>query len=371
VRGSKIVAVAVVVLAVAGAAAYLALPRGGGGSSGGEAVLKVLNYSDYMDPEVIKEFEREYHVKVVYDEYEAAEEAWAKLKAGGAGYDVIITAHSYVGLARQMGLLHPLNKSMLPNLKYLDPRVARHPADPNQDYAVPYMWGTTGIAYLDNCVDSPPQTWREFFNTTYLKPYKGRVSLLSEFSEAIMAAMIALGYDPSVRSNWNDQVMSQVEQLLQQVKPYLVGFYGASQYSSALVSGQLCLAEAWSGDVLFLQQNNSHIQFVNPRDGALYWVDFIVIPRDAKHVKEAHEFINFLLRPDVAARNVKYVWYASGLRKEVLLDWARQHNDTELVEILENPLVYPSSDVKLIPSPVLDEEMSRYVETVRLHVLGG
>jgi len=364
-RRSLILAVLIVFIVLIGGVFY-ALK---GKSS--EKVLKVLNYSDYIDPGVLKEFEKEYHVKVILDTYEAAEEAWPKLKAGGAGYDVIITAHSYVGLARKMGLLHPLNKTLIPNLKNLDPRIAKHPADPNQDYAVPYMWGTTGIAYVKSCVSNPPQTWKQFYNASYLNQYKGKVSLLSEFSETIMTSMISLGYNPSVRDNWNDNVMNQVESLLKEIKPYLVGFYGASQYMQALNSEEICLALAWNGDVLVVQDENPDVEFINPKDGALFWVDFIVIPKNAKHVKEAHEFINFLLRPDIAAKNVEYVLYASGIKKELLENYARDHGDTKLLDILNNPLIYPPKNTKLIPSPVLDEQMSKYVEVVRLHVMGG
>lgn len=365
-KKSALVGAIIVILIIVGIAAYSLYSN-----HKEEKVLRVLNYSEYISPKVLEEFEKEYGIKVVLDEYEAAEEAWAKLKAGGAGYDVIITAHSYVGLAKKMGLLQPLNKSALTNLANLDPRVASHPADPNQEYAIPYMWGTTGIAYVTTCVDNPPTTWKQFLDPNYLAKYQGKVALLSEFSETIMGAMIALGYDPSDRNNWNDQVMAQVEQLLKSIKPYLVGFYGASQYMPALENGQICLAQAWSGDILVVQNTTDTVQFINPEDGALFWVDFIVIPRDAQHVKEAHEFINFLLRPDIAAENVKFVWYASGVRKDLLVTWAEQHNDTELLDIINNPLVYPPSDTKLIPSPVLDEQMSSYVETVRLHVLGG
>ncbi len=361
-----IASLVIIVLLVGGLVAYYLAEK-----PKEERVLKILNYSEYIDPEVLKMFEKEYKVTIIYDEYEAAEEAWAKLQAGGAGYDLIITAHSYVDLAIKKGLVQPLNKSLLPNLANLDPTVASHPADPEQNYAVPYMWGTTGIAYVSTCVDNPPQTWKDFLDPNYLSKYEGKVSLLSEFSETVMAAMIALGYDPSVKSNWNNDIMSQVEQLLNQVKPYLAGFYGASQYMPALNESKLCLAQAWNGDILVVQEVNPDVRFVNPADGALFWVDFMVIPKNAKHVKLAHEFINFILRPDIAARNVKYVWYAASVKKDLLEQYAEEHNDEELLDILNNPLVYPSSDTHLIPSPVLDENMSALVETVRLHVMGG
>ncbi len=362
----KTIGAVIVLLLIVGAAVY-SLKANNGGS---QQVLHVLNYSEYIDPEVIQQFEKETGIKVVYDEYEAAEEAWPILMAGGKGYDVIITAHTYVGLAAEMGLLTPLNKSLIPNLANLDPRIASHPADPEQRYAVPYMWGTTGIAYVSSCVDNPPRTWSAFLDPDYLSTYTGRVSLLSEFSETIMAAMIALGYDPSVRDNWNDDVMAQVESLLKSLKPYLAGFYGASEYMPGLQTGRLCLAQAWNGDVLVVREENPEVHYVNPDDGAIFWVDYMVIPKDADNVEAAHMFINYLLRPDVMAKNVEYVLYAASIKKDILYDWARQNNDTQLLEILDDPLVYPPPSVHLIPSPVLDEEMSTYVETVRLHVMG-
>ncbi len=360
-------AFALVVAALVLAMAPLSLAVSAEGQE--ERVLRVLNYSEYIDPEVLRIFEERYGVKVIYDEFEAAEEAWAKLKAGGGGYDLIIIAHSYVRLAIEQGLVQPLNKDMIPNLKNLDPVVASHPADPNQDYAVPYMWGTTGIAYVKTCVQDPPETWAEFFNPATLEPYKGRVSLLSELTEVIEAGMIALGIDPAERANWNEENMAKVVDLVSRVKPYLAGFYGASQYIPALANEELCLAQAWNGDVMIAAEENPNVGFVNPKDGAIYWVDFMVIPRDAENVEDAHRFINFLLEPEIAARNAKAVWYAPSIKKELLERYAEETGDEELKQLLNDPLVYPSGDVKLVPSPVLDKEMQRLVEDVRVKIM--
>ena len=360
-------AFALVVAALVLAMAPLSLAVSAEGQE--ERVLRVLNYSEYIDPEVLRIFEERYGVKVIYDEFEAAEEAWAKLKAGGGGYDLIIIAHSYVRLAIEQGLVQPLNKDMIPNLKNLDPVVASHPADPNQDYAVPYMWGTTGIAYVKTCVQDPPETWAEFFDPATLEPYKGRVSLLSELTEVIEAGMIALGIDPAERANWNEENMAKVVDLVSRVKPYLAGFYGASQYIPALANEELCLAQAWNGDVMIAAEENPNVGFVNPKDGAIYWVDFMVIPRDAENVEDAHRFINFLLEPEIAARNAKAVWYAPSIKKELLERYAEETGDEELKQLLNDPLVYPSGDVKLVPSPVLDKEMQRLVEDVRVKIM--
>jgi Spermidine/putrescine-binding periplasmic protein len=336
---------------------------------GEERVVRVYNYSEYIDRSVLQDFERETGIRVVYDEFEAAEEAWAKLSGGGGGYDVIVLAHTHVRLAIERGLVRALDKSLIPNIANLDPLIASHPADPKQDYAIPYMWGVTGIAYDSRCVESPPETWRELLDPKLLERYKGRVTLLPEFTDVVEATMIALGYDIADRGNWNERVMREVIEHLRRIKGYLRGFWGASEYMPALARGELCLAQAWNGDVLVVAEENPEVGFVTPRDGAYFWVDFLVIPRDARNVREAHAFIDFLLRPDVAARNVKATYYTSSVKKSLLEEVAERGGDEELKAILENPLAYPPEDVKLIPSPVLDEEMLRLVTMVHTEVM--
>ncbi|GBF08975.1 spermidine/putrescine ABC transporter, spermidine/putrescine-binding protein precursor [Aeropyrum pernix] len=361
------VAVGLVIVAVL--APLVAAVLMGAAASASDRTIKVLNYSEYIDYEVLRIFEERYGIKVVYDEYESAEEAWPYLKAGGGGYDVIIIAHSHVKLAIEQGLVRKLDKSMIPNLSNLDPRIASHPADPTQDYAVPYMWGTTGVAYVEGCVEEPPSTWREFLSKSYLEKYSGKVSLLSEFSEVVEAGMIALGLDPSKRSSWTEENIDRVVELIVELKPYLAGFYGASQYIPGLVNGELCLAQAWNGDALIAADENPEVGYVAPEDGTLFWVDYMVIPRDAHDVEAAHLFINFLLEPEIAAMNIKAVWYAPSIKKELLEPLAE--GDEELREVLDNPLVYPPSNVKLIPSPVLDSEMQSLVEDARSRILAS
>jgi spermidine/putrescine-binding protein len=125
-------------------------------------VLRVFNYSEYIDGEVLNLFEEETGIDVIYDEYESTEEAWAKLKVGGAGYDVVIMAYTHIKLAIDQGLVQKINKTRIPNIINLDPEISVNPADPMQEYTVPYMWGTTGIAYLDTAVDNPPNHVEHF-----------------------------------------------------------------------------------------------------------------------------------------------------------------------------------------------------------------
>lgn len=330
--------------------------------------LRVYNYSLFIDKEVLEIFERETGIRVIYDEFEAAEEAWAKLSVGGGGYDVIFIAHTYLRLAIERDLVLELDKGRLPNLKNLDPKIARHPADPENKFSVPYMWGTTGIAYREDCVKEPPRTWKEFLSSDFLSKYRGKVTLLSEFSDVVMASMVAMGYDINNRNEWNDKVMREVIEKVRGIKGYLRGFWGASEYVPALVKGEICLAQAWNGDVLAARKEDERIKYVLPADGTYFWVDFIVIPKGARNVEGAHAFIDFLMRPDIAARNVKAVYYASALKRELLASYAVATGDEELKGVLEGPLVYPPEDVRLIPSPAFDEEMMRMVADVSVEV---
>ncbi|MEN3000097.1 MAG: spermidine/putrescine ABC transporter substrate-binding protein [Acidilobaceae archaeon] len=328
----------------------------------------MYNYSLYIDKEVLKMFEQETGIRVIYDEFEAAEEAWAKLSAGGGGYDVIVLAHTFLQLAVERGLLRELDKGMLSNVKNLDPRVSRYPVDSENRYAIPYMWGTTGIAYREDCVKDPPHSWREFLSAEYLRKYSGKVTLIVEFSDVVMATMIAKGYDINDRKAWNEAVMREVIEKVRAIKPYLRGFWGASEYVPALVKGEICIAQAWNGDVIVARERDQRIKYVLPSDGTYYWVDFMVIPKGAKNVEEAHAFINFVLRPEIAARNVKAAFYAAGIKRELLLSYSERAGDEELKALLSDPAVYPGEDVKLIPSPVLDEEMTKLISRVSIEV---
>lgn len=347
----------------------LALSGLGQVASTEEPVVRVLGYSGYIDYEALRIFEERTGVRVVYDEYDDSGEAWSKLEAGGQGYDLIIVSQAHVRPAIDRGLVRGIEKGLIPNLGLLDPRIAGHPADPLQEYAVPYMWGTTGIAYVEGCVDEPPSTWAEFFSLGYLEGYRGRVSLLQDFTEVVSAAMIALGLDPSDESSWSEESMRRVSGLLLEVKGYLAGFYDSSQYAPALASGEICLAQARSVDALAARGANEKVSYILPEDGALFWVDYLVIPRGAENVEEAHMLINFLLEPEIASRNVKAALLASAVDREALEEYAAAAGDEELLEILGDPAVYPPSQARLVPSPVLGERAQKLVEGVRAKVL--
>ncbi|MEM4411726.1 MAG: spermidine/putrescine ABC transporter substrate-binding protein [Thermofilum sp.] len=318
--------------------------------------LRIYNYSAYINPEVIKEFESRFDVRVVYDEYEAAEEAFAKLQLGGGGYDIIVLTDQYVAQAAARGLIRPIDHSLIPNLKYVDSVLVENRFDPGLRYSVPYGWGTTGIGYNGKHVaEGEVEGYEQLFDTrVFLPKHSGKVSMLEEFLEVVNAAKLYLGIP---LDDWSEESVQRVIELLREQKPYLAGYYGANLYIPGLARGTLHAAHAWSGDVVQAQLEEPSVGYVLPKEGAFIWIDFMTIPRGAREVELAHAWINFVLDPEIAAKNTSYTYYPSPLRREVIEGLVEE-------SILENPAVYPPSGVKLVHTSPLTEEAIRTVERI-------
>jgi len=319
-------------------------------------VLRVYNYSAYIDPEVVKEFEKRYGVEVIYDEYESADEAFAKLKLGGGGYDVIVLTDQYVTQAIKQGLVRPLDKSLIPNLANVDSFFLENHFDPGLKYSVPYGWGTTGIGYNAKFVEEGEiEGYEQLFDTEgFLPKHRGKVSMLEEFIEVVNAAKLYLGIP---LDDWSEEAANRVIELLRRQRVFLAGYYGASIYIPALVQGTLHAAQAWSGDVMQAQSEEENVKYVLPKEGAFIWIDFMTIPSGAREVELAHLWINFLLEREIAAKNTNYTYYPSPLRRELVEDLLDP-------EILENPAVYPPPDAKLVMTEPITEEALQVLEKI-------
>ncbi|HFC49637.1 MAG TPA: extracellular solute-binding protein [Thermofilum sp.] len=322
--------------------------------------LKVYNYSYYIDPKVIDKFEELYNVEVIYDEYEAAEEAYAKIQLGGGGYDLIVLTDSYVPQAIKQGLLQPIDHSLVPNIANIEPKFFDNPFDPSFKYAVPYMWGTTGIGINTKYIkEGEVEGYEQLFDTeTFLPQHQGKVSMLEEFIEVIDAAKLYLGVS---LDDWSEKIVEEVIDLLKAQKPYLYGYVGASVYVPSLVSGSLHAAQAWSGDVLTAQEEEESVQYVVPKEGTWTWFDFMVIPKKSKAVDLAHAWINFMLEPDIAAANTEYVYYPNPLKRSLVESYLSE-------EVLENPAIYPPKGIELFTPPLMTEEVLRIVERISTEV---
>ena len=304
-----------------------------------QRVVNFYNWSDYVDPAVLDDFTQKTGIAVRYDTFDSSDTLEAKLLAGQSGYDVVVPTGYFLAREIAAGIFQPLDKSKLPNLVHVWPEIAERLAayDPGNRYAVNYMWGTTGIGYNVKTVQNilgpgaAIDSWSTVFQPDQIAKFKDcGVHLLDSSDDVMSAALHYLGLDP------NSSVpidLRQATDLLIKVRPYVRKFH-SSEYINALASGEICLALGYSGDVKQAQKRaaavNSGIaiEYAIPKEGAPLWFDNMAIPKDAPHVAAAHELINYLLEPKIAARNSNVVSYANGDRPSDLIDPAIRNDRT-------------------------------------------
>lgn len=314
-------------MALAGAGTLLGLSCGRSQQSASAGELYVYNWSDFIGKTTITDFEREFKVRVVYDTYASNEELLAKLQSGAKGYDVIVPSDYMVGVMAKLGLLAPLDLTRLPSLRHLDEMFRKPPFDPEHRYSVPYLWGTNGIGYNAEKVTKTVGEWDILWNRTY----QNRIVMQDDMRSILGIMLKYLGYS----ANTTDaKQLNEAKRLLLAQKP-LVRSY-TNSYIDMLISGDAWLVAAYSGDVYQAARESSAIRYTIPRPGSLIWVDTMVIPKDAPHKALAEQFIDYILRPEVAARIANDTWYASpNAAARPLID-ARLRDD---------PAVYPPHDV--------------------------
>lgn len=310
-----------------------------------DRVVNIYNWSDYIDPKVLIEFTNETGIKVVYDNYDNNEIVEAKLLAGGSGYDIAVPTERNMQRLAQVGVLQRIDKSKLPNLIHLWPEITRRLAeyDPGNEHSVNYMWGTIGIGYNVAMIesrlpDAPVDSLKMLFDPLVISKFADcGVHLLDSPEDVVPAALTYLGLDTNTRDP-ND--LEKVGELLASVRPYIQKFH-SSEYLNALANGDICLAFGYSGDVFQAGDRaleagaGVEVGYTIPREGGLIWFDSFVIPTDAPHPEEAYEFINYMLRPEVAAANSNFVFYANGnIDSQPLL----------AEDVIGDPAIYPGAE---------------------------
>lgn len=258
-----------------------------------ERALHIFNWSDYIAANTISDFEREFGVHVTYDTYESNEEMVAKLVAGGDDYDIVAPSGYLVPVLVQGGLLQPLDHAVLTNWGNLLPIFANADADPGGRYSMPYQWGTTGVAFRRDMVDAPPAGWEVFADHAL----RGKLSMLDDGREVLGAMLKWRGHsvnsvDPGELAHARDDALS--------IRPNLRAFLSAT-VKGQLISGDITVAQLWSGDTRQAQAEEPRIEYVIPRQGSMLFTDYLAIPRHAPDRRAAHAFLNYVLRPPVAA----------------------------------------------------------------------
>lgn len=292
------------IILLAGAAALGLIAGCGGSSNEGKAVLHVYNWSDYMAEGLVEQFEAKYNCKVVYDVYDSNEALYAKLKAGASGYDLIFPSSYFATIMVQEGILQPINKANIPNLKNVDPQfLANVSLDKQMEYSVPYMSGTTGIAYRKDTVTDFVPSWSVYGRTDLAS----RMTLLDDAREVLGAALLTLGY--SINST-SEKEIEQAADLAITWKRNIARFDNEG-YKAGIASKEFWVVHGYGGDVqqIIDENEDEDIVYALPEEGFAMWEDVMAIPATADNVEMAENFINFLHDAEVAVANIEFNYY--------------------------------------------------------------
>jgi putrescine transport system substrate-binding protein len=312
-----------------------------------EEVVKMYNWSDYIAEDTLANFEKETGIRVIYDVFDSNEVLEAKLLSGHSGYDIVVPSNHFLAKQVKAGAFQKLDRAKLTNYANLKPDLMKQlqKADPDNEHAIPYLWGTNGIGYNIDKVkavlgeDAPFDSLELIFNPKYAaKIASCGFSMLDSADDMLPQALIYLGLDPNSKNPADYQKAAEV---LEKVRPYITYFH-SSRYISDLANGDICVAFGFSGDVFQAAAradeagNGNKIGYSIPKEGANLWFDMLAIPQDATNVDNAHKLINYLLRPEVIAPISNYVAYANpNVPAQALVDEA----------IRNDPAIYPPQSV--------------------------
>jgi spermidine/putrescine transport system substrate-binding protein len=331
----------------------------GGASPATPRELVFLTWADYIDPELVREFEQQFNagIRPVHFETDPVRDQMM-LEADGRGYDVILVSETQLNPYRQRGWLAALDANAIPNRRHIDPRWWTV-AGPASDYGVPYAWGALGIAYRADLAPEPITRWRQLFEPA--DPLRGKILMIKDYQDLFGVALKALGFSDN---STDFTELAAAERLLLAQKPYVKSYsYLSMGEDSELVTGAIAAAMIYNGDALMLSERHPAIRFVLPEEGTILWADYLAVAQSSVNKDLAMAFINFLNEPEHAARLARFVFYATPNRAaEPLLP----------AEFLNNPLIY--FDPRLVersefhaelPGPVLSRRNRVVTELLR------
>ena len=311
--------------------------------------VRVYNWSDYIDEDLLTKFEEETGLKLIYDVFDSNELLETKMLAGGSGYDVVVPTGSFLLRQIKAGAFQKLDYDKLPNAEHLwdviKDRLEGYGSDvPINEYAINYMWGTTGLGVNTGKVeevlgpDAPIDSLSLIFEPENMEKLADcGVHFLDAPDEVVPAALTYLGHDP----NSTDKAeLEEAGELLMSVRPHVQKFH-SSEYINALANGDICVAMGWSGDVLQARDradeadNDVNIAYNAPSEGAVMWFDMMAIPVDAPNPDGAHKFLNFIMEPENIAQATNYVYFANGNKTS-----QKYLND----DVINDPAIYPSEE---------------------------
>lgn len=304
---------------------------GDGGS--GKKTLKVYNWGDYIDESVIESFEKEFGIDVIYDTFDTNEDMYVKIKSGGSDYDVAFPSDYMIERMIEEDMLEKINFDNVPNMKYIDDKFKNLAYDPENEYSVPYMWGTVGIIYNKTMVDEPVDSWDILWDEKYAK----QIFMLDSSRDSIGITLKKLGYSVNSR---DEKELEEAKNALIEQKPLVLSYMG-DNIKEAMISGQGALAVVWSGDAVYMKWENPDLEYVIPKEGSNLWFDAMVILKGSKNKEEAELFINYMCDPEIALKNTEYIGYstpnteAKKMLDEELLNDVTAYPPDEMIENCE------------------------------------
>ncbi len=329
-----------------------------------DKVVNVYNWSDYVDPTALEDFTKATGIKVVYDTYDNNEIVETKLLAGKSGYDIVVPSGPFLQRLIEQKVFLPIDRNKIPEIKNAWPEIEKRlqAFDPGNQFAVNYMWGTTGIGYnvkkvKERLGNTPIDSWDIVLKPENIAKLKDCGVMMLDAPEDIYPGVLrSLGLDPDSKKAADYQKATDA---LMKVRGNVKKFH-SSEYINALANGDICLVVGYSGDILQAKKradeakNGVEIAYAIPKEGALMWFDSMAIPADAPNKDNAFAFINFMMKPEIAARNSNFVSYASGnLAAKAMVK----------PEIVNNPGIYPNADVmaRLFTNSSPDEKLQKQI----------
>ncbi len=288
-----------------------------------QELVYVFNWAEYMPDAVLAKFQKETGIRAVYSTYDNNEAMFAKVKIlKGESYDIVVPSTYYVDRMRKEGLIQAIDKAKIPNFRNLDPDLLNKSYDPENRYSIPYLWGSTAIGVNSEYLD--PKTVRSW-KDLWKGEFRGKVLLIDDIREVFGLGLKVLGYSV----NDTDPVhIEQAYEKLRTLKPN-VRLFSADSPKQPFLNQEVHIGMLWNGEAYMASQENPKIQYVYPEEGAMMWIDNMVIPRGAKNLENAHRFINFILRPDIARQISEEIGYASPNKAALeLMDKAVRENIT-------------------------------------------
>ena len=313
-----------------------------GAAARSDRVVNVCSWGEYIDEDLITQFEEETGIRVNYQTAESNEALYSLIKMGGADFDVIVPSDYMIGRLIEEDMLAELDYSAIPNYDLIDDQYKSLSFDPENKYTVPYTWGTVGIIYNTAMVDEPITSWGAMFD----EKYAGQVLMINNSRDALMAALCYLGYD----INTTDEAqLTEAFELVKNAKDK--GVYQAfvmDEIFGKMEGGNAAIAMYYAGDYLTMLENNEDLAFVIPEEGSNWFVDAMCVLKDTQHMSEAEEWINFIASTDSNLANMDYIWYASPNR-EALEQYPAYYQEVNEEEL--DPEIY---EIMAPPAETLD-----------------